>query len=46
MKLLVLIPSYNTGRLLADTVKHALERWNEVLVVMDGSTDGSETAVE
>ena len=46
MKLLLLIPSYNTGRLLADTVKHALERWNEVLVVMDGSTDGSETAVE
>jgi glycosyltransferase involved in cell wall biosynthesis len=46
MKLLVLIPSYNTGRLLADTVKHALERWNEVLVVMDGSTDGSEAAVE
>lgn len=46
MKLLVLIPSYNTGRLLADTVAHALERWNEVLVVLDGSTDGSETAVE
>lgn len=46
MKLVVLIPSYNTGRLLADTVKHALEHWNEVLVVIDGSTDGSEKAVE
>lgn len=45
MKLVVLIPSYNTGRLLADTVKHALEHWNEVLVVIDGSTDGSEKAV-
>lgn len=47
MKLLVLIPSYNTGsRLLADTVAHALDHWKEVCVVMDGSTDGSETAVE
>lgn len=46
MKLIVLIPSYNTGRLLADTVAHALEHWNEVLVVIDGSTDGSEKAVE
>jgi glycosyltransferase involved in cell wall biosynthesis len=46
MKLLVLIPSYNTGRLLADTVAHALEHWREVLVVIDGSTDGSAAAVE
>lgn len=46
MKLIVLIPSYNTGRLLADTVSHALEHWNEVLVVIDGSTDGSEKVVE
>lgn len=46
MKLIVLIPSYNTGRLLADTVAHALEHWNEVCVVIDGSTDGSEKAVE
>lgn len=47
MKLLVLIPSYNTGsRLLADTVGHALEHWQDVCVVMDGSTDGSEKAVE
>lgn len=47
MKLLVLIPSYNTGsRLLAETVGHALRHWPDVCVVMDGSTDGSEKAVE
>lgn len=46
MKLIVLIPSYNTGRLLADTVRHALEHWKDVCVVIDGSTDGSEAAVE
>lgn len=46
MKLLVLIPSYNTGRLLADTVTRALQRWTDVCVVMDGSTDGSDLAVE
>ncbi|MFO1484029.1 MAG: glycosyltransferase family 2 protein [Verrucomicrobiaceae bacterium] len=46
MKLLVLIPSYDTGRLLADTVTHALEQWKDVLVVVDGSTDDSEKAVE
>lgn len=46
MKLLLLIPSYNTGRLLADTVAHALEHWRDVCVVLDGSTDGSELAVE
>lgn len=46
MKLIVLIPSYNTGRLLADTVARALEHWSEVLVVIDGSTDGSEKSVE
>lgn len=45
MKLLLLIPSYNTGRLLADTVSHALEYWPDVWVVLDGSTDGSEHAV-
>lgn len=45
MKLLLLIPSYNTGRLLADTVAHALEHWQDVWVVLDGSTDDSELAV-
>lgn len=41
MKILVLIPSYNTGRILPRTVTDVLEHWPEVWVVMDGSTDGS-----
>ena len=46
MKLLVLIPSYNSGsRLLADTVQGALAQWPDVWVVIDGSSDGSEAAV-
>ncbi|WP_343051354.1 glycosyltransferase family 2 protein [Pseudaquabacterium terrae] len=39
---LVLIPSYNTGRLLLQTVAAARAQWNPVWVVIDGSTDGSE----
>ena len=47
MKLLVLIPSYNTGaELLASTVAGALRHWSDVWVVIDGSTDGSEAVVE
>ena len=38
---LVLIPSYNPGRLLAETVRAARAHWNPVWVVVDGSTDGS-----
>jgi glycosyltransferase involved in cell wall biosynthesis len=38
---LVLIPAFNPGRLLAATVDRALERWRDVWVVVDGSTDGS-----
>lgn len=38
---LVLIPSYNTGRRLPQTVEAALQHWNPVWVVIDGSTDGS-----
>ena len=38
---LVLIPSYNTGPRLLDTVKAALAQWSPVWVVIDGSTDGS-----
>ena len=42
MKLLVLIPSYNSGpELLATTVQCALEQWVDVWVVIDGSSDGS-----
>lgn len=42
---LVLIPSYNTGPQLVDTVKAALDRWQPVWVVVDGSTDRSGDAV-
>lgn len=46
MRLLILIPSYNTGPdLLARTVESALGQWPDVWVVMDGSTDGSEEVV-
>jgi len=38
---LVLIPSYNPGALIKETVDGALEHWNPVWVVVDGSTDGS-----
>jgi glycosyltransferase involved in cell wall biosynthesis len=39
---LVLIPSYNTGRKLLETVQAARARWEPVWVVVDGSTDGSD----
>jgi glycosyltransferase involved in cell wall biosynthesis len=42
---LVVIPSYNTGAKLLETVKQALACWQPVWVVMDGSTDGSATAL-
>jgi len=38
---LVLIPSYNPGRLVLETVRGARAQWNPVWVVVDGSTDGS-----
>jgi glycosyltransferase involved in cell wall biosynthesis len=38
---LVLIPSYNTGPRLIETVRTARARWNPVWVVIDGSSDGS-----
>ncbi len=43
---LVLIPSYNSGALLEQTVREAVREWNPVWVVVDGSTDRSERAVE
>jgi glycosyltransferase involved in cell wall biosynthesis len=42
---LVLIPSYNTGPRLRDVVLEALGKWQPIIVVIDGSTDGSEQAV-
>lgn len=38
---LVLIPSYNPGERVNETVRSAREHWNPVWVVVDGSTDGS-----
>jgi glycosyltransferase involved in cell wall biosynthesis len=38
---LVLIPSYNTGAKLFDTVREARAQWAPVWVVVDGSTDGT-----
>jgi glycosyltransferase involved in cell wall biosynthesis len=38
---LVLIPSYNTGVVLVETVRDAMQYWSPVWVVVDGSTDGS-----
>ena len=40
-KRLVLIPSYNPGRVVFDTVDAALRAWSPVWVVADGSTDGT-----
>lgn len=43
---LVLIPSYNTGERLLQTVRDALEVWSPVWVVIDGSTDDSAAPIE
>ncbi len=42
---LVILPSFNTGSRLAVVVVEVLRYWQPVLVVVDGSTDGSEKAV-
>jgi glycosyltransferase involved in cell wall biosynthesis len=42
---LVLIPSYNTGPKVLETVREARQFWNPVWVVMDGSTDGTPEAL-
>jgi len=38
---LVIIPSYNTGAAVYETVRAARAQWNPVWVVTDGSTDGT-----
>jgi glycosyltransferase involved in cell wall biosynthesis len=43
---LVLIPSYNSGLKLLETVAAARRFWAPVWVVVDGSTDGTDTALE
>ena len=46
MKACVLIPSYNSGPLLRQTLAGVLEVWDDVFVVIDGSTDGSDADLE
>ena len=41
MKSLVLLPSYNSGSRLAQTLRQAQAEWPDVWTVIDGSTDGS-----
>ncbi len=41
---LVLLPSYNSGPQLLETIRAAMACWRPVWVVIDASTDGSETA--
>jgi glycosyltransferase involved in cell wall biosynthesis len=43
---LVLIPSYNTGAKVIETVRDALAVWQPVWVVVDGSTDGTAEALQ
>ena len=43
---LVLIPSYNTGLKVVETVREARRYWQPVWVVVDGSTDDSRSALE
>ncbi|MES2997043.1 MAG: glycosyltransferase family 2 protein [Verrucomicrobiota bacterium] len=43
---LILIPSYNTGPLLAGTVRSALDSGMPVWVVVDGSTDDSDKLLD
>jgi glycosyltransferase involved in cell wall biosynthesis len=38
---LVIIPSYNPGRKVFETVRSARAHWNPVWVIVDGSTDGT-----
>jgi glycosyltransferase involved in cell wall biosynthesis len=42
---LVLIPSYNPGEKVFETVRAAREQWQPVWVVVDGSTDGTGPAL-
>ncbi|HMW18099.1 MAG TPA: glycosyltransferase family 2 protein [Accumulibacter sp.] len=43
---LVLIPSYNPGPRVLDTVRSARAQWTPVWVVVDGSRDGSEAQLQ
>lgn len=41
-----MIPSYNSGPLLRQTLVGVLGVWDDVFVVIDGSTDGSDAGIE
>jgi glycosyltransferase involved in cell wall biosynthesis len=43
---LVLLPSYNSGGQLLETIRGALAHWSPVWVVIDASTDGSAHAAQ
>jgi glycosyltransferase involved in cell wall biosynthesis len=43
---LVVIPTYNTGPLVYETVRAARAQWSPVWVVVDGSTDGTREGLE
>jgi glycosyltransferase involved in cell wall biosynthesis len=43
---IVLVPSYNSGLLLRSTVSAVLAVWPDVVVVTDGSTDGSDRTLD
>ncbi len=43
---IVLIPSYNPGEKVTETVRCARQYWNPVWVVIDGSDDGSEIILQ
>jgi glycosyltransferase involved in cell wall biosynthesis len=43
---LVLLPTYNTGPCLREVVAETLRHWPYVIVVVDGSTDGSEATLD
>lgn len=43
---LVLIPSYNAGAKVYETVAQARAHWNPVWVVVDGSTDGTASGLQ
>src|ERR1700757_1008596 len=43
---LVLIPSYNPGQKVFETVRAARQQWDPVWVVVDGSTDGTAAGLQ
>ena len=46
LKPFVLLPTYNSGARLAQTLREAHAQWDTVWVAVDASTDGSDTAAE